>query len=191
VPAHKLPSARGHGEPLSSSLNPPPGATWSGVVMGDAEDLFLLASDAGYGFIAKLGDLITDRKAGKAVLKVPKGSKALPPQRVTDFDNDWLAAATVKGNMIVFAVGDLPKMDKGKGEKILGIPGSKVVSREEYIAGIAVFKEGQALMVRTGKGELKLKAGDDIDRYVSERALRGSKLPKGHHEVKGMEVLEK
>ena len=190
VPAHKLPSARGHGEPLSSSLNPPPGATWSGVIMGDAEDMYLLASDAGYGLITKLGELITDRKAGKAVLKVPKGAKALPPQRVENPEEDWLAAVTNTGQMLVFIVGELPQMPKGKGDKILNVPGKKVVSRQEFVAGVAVFKEGQRLLLRTTKGELTLKAGDDIDRYVSERALRGSKLPKGHQEVKGIETIE-
>jgi topoisomerase-4 subunit A len=78
-------------------------------------------------------------------------------------------------------------MPKGKGDKILNIPGKKVVSRTEYLAGAAVFHEGQKLLVRTGKGELTLKAGEDIDKYVSERALRGSKLPKGHTEVKNIE----
>ncbi len=191
LPAHKLPSARGHGEPLSSSLNPPPGATWSGVVMGEPDDLYLLSSDAGYGFICKLSDLITDRRAGKAVLKVPKGANALPPQRVTDLDNEWLAVATVKGNILVCAVGDLPRMDKGKGDSILSIPGARVAKREEYLAGIAVFKEGQQLMVRTAKGELKLRSGNDIDQYVSERGFRGSKLPRGHQDVKGIETIEK
>ncbi|HJW81200.1 MAG TPA: DNA topoisomerase IV subunit A [Acidiferrobacterales bacterium] len=191
LPAHKLPSARGHGEPLASSLNPPPGATWAGVMMGAPEDLYLIASDAGYGFVCKLGDLITDRRAGKAVLKVPKGSKALPPQRVADMDNDWLAAVTNKGNILVFMVAELPPMEKGKGEKILAIPGARVVKREEYLAGIAVFKEGQQLLLRTGKGELKLRSGNDIDQYVSERALRGAKLPRGHQEVKEIEVIEK
>jgi len=191
LPAHKLPSARGHGEPLASSLNPPPGATWAGVVMGAPEDLYLIASDAGYGFICKLGDLITDRRAGKAVLKVPKGSKALPPQRIADMDNDWLAAVTNKGNILVFMVAELPPMEKGKGEKILAIPGARVVKREEYLAGIAVFKEGQRLLLRTGKGELLLRSGSDIDQYVGERALRGSKLPRGHQEVKEIEVQEK
>jgi topoisomerase IV subunit A len=114
LPAHKLPSARGHGEPLSSSLNPPPGASWAGVVMGAPDDLYLLASDAGYGFIAKLGDLMTDRRAGKAVLKVPKGAKALPPKRVTDLENDWLACATVKGNVLVCAVGDANGQRQGR-----------------------------------------------------------------------------
>jgi len=191
LPAHKLPSARGHGEPLASSLNPPPGATWSGVMMGAPEDLYLIASDAGYGFVCKLGDLITDRRAGKAVLKVPKGSKALPPQRVADMNNDWLAAVTNKGNILVFMVAELPPMEKGKGEKILAIPGARVVKREEYLAGIAVFKEGQRLLLRTGKGELLLRSGSDIDQYISERALRGSKLPRGHQEVKEIEVQEK
>ena len=191
LPAHKLPSARGHGEPLASSLNPPPGATWSGVMMGDPNDLYLLASDAGYGFVTKLGELITDRRAGKAVLKVPKGAKALPPQRVLDYKDDWLAAATTTGNILVCAVGDLPQMPKGKGDKIITIPGKKVASREEYLAGVAVFKEGRQLLLRTGKGDLKLRSGNDIDQYVSERALRGSKLPKGHREVKEIETVEK
>jgi len=190
LPAHKLPSARGHGEPLASSLNPPPGASWSGVMMGAPEDLYLIASDAGYGFVCNLGELITDRRAGKAVLKVPKGSKALPPQRVINYDEDWLAAVTNKGNILVFMVAELPPMEKGKGEKILAIPGVRVAKREEYLSGIAVFKEGQRLILRTGKGELLLRSGNDIDQYVSERALRGSKLPRGHQEVTGIEAQE-
>ncbi len=191
LPAHKLPSARGHGEPLASSLNPPPGATWAGVMMGDPEDRYLLASDAGYGFIATLGDLIVNKKAGKAVLKVPKGAKALPPQRVADYDNDWLAATTTTGNILVFMVAELPRMPKGKGDKIIQIPGAKVAKREEYLAGLAVFKEGQQLLLRTAKGELLLRSGNDIDQYVGERALRGSKLPRGHQGVKEIEALEK
>ena len=122
---------------------------------------------------------------------MPKGSKALPPQRVTDMQNDWLAAVTNKGNILVFMLAELPPMEKGKGEKILSIPSARVVQREEYLAGIAVFKEGQQLLLRTGKGELKLRSGNDIDQYVSERALRGSKLPRGHQEVKEIEVIEK
>jgi topoisomerase-4 subunit A len=191
LPAHKLPSARGHGEPLASSLNPPPGATWSGVIMGDPNDLYLLASDAGYGFIAPLGELITDRRAGKAVLKVPKGAKALPPQRVEDPEEDWLAAVTNTGHLLVFLVGELPKMEKGKGDRILNIPGKKVVSRAEFLAGVSVFKEGDSLRLRTGKGELLLKAGDKIDHYVAERALRGSKLPRDHQQVRSIERVPK
>ncbi|HEY8553345.1 MAG TPA: DNA topoisomerase IV subunit A [Burkholderiales bacterium] len=191
LPAHKLPSARGHGEPLASSLNPPPGATWSGVLMGDPNDLYVLASDAGYGFIVPLSELITDRRAGKAVLKVPNGSRAVPPQRVENPEEDWLAAVTNTGHLLVFPVGELPRMEKGKGDKILNIPGKKVAAREEFLAGIAVFKEGDSLLLRTARGELILKPGDPIDRYVGERGLRGSKLPKDHQQVRAIERLPK
>jgi topoisomerase-4 subunit A len=160
-------------------------------MMGAPEDLYLIASDAGYGFVCKLGDLITDRRAGKTVLKVPKGAKALPPQRVTNYEQGWLAAVTNKGNILVFMVAELPAMEKGKGEKILAIPGARVVKREEFLAGVAVFQEGQRLLLRTAKGELLLRSGNDIDQYVSERGLRGSKLPRGHQEVREIAVQEK
>ena len=68
LPAHSLPSARGYGEPLSGRLDPPDGAKFAGVMIGEPEDLWLLASDAGYGFTARLKDLVSDRRAGKTVL---------------------------------------------------------------------------------------------------------------------------
>jgi len=56
LPAHELPSAKGHGEPLTAFTSPAPGATFVAVMMGDPEDLWLLSTDDGYGFIAKLED---------------------------------------------------------------------------------------------------------------------------------------
>src|SRR5271170_1528133 len=87
LPAHSLPSARGQGEPLSARLNPPDGAKFAGVIMGEPEELWLLASDAGYGFTVRLKDLITDRRAGKTVLNVPDNSLVLPPALVPSPDS--------------------------------------------------------------------------------------------------------
>ena len=86
LPAHSLPSARGHGEPLSGRLDPPDGAKFAGVMIGEPEDLWLLASDAGYGFTARLKDLITDRRAGKTVLNVPENAHVLAPAPVPQPD---------------------------------------------------------------------------------------------------------
>src|SRR5436309_4694485 len=52
LPAHELPSAKGHGEPLTAFLGPPAGASFAGVMMGEPDDLWLLSTDDGYGFIA-------------------------------------------------------------------------------------------------------------------------------------------
>ena len=70
--AISLPSARSQGEPLTGRLKPPEGARFVGVVLGSSGSPLLLASDAGYGFIASLEDLVTKNKAGKACLSVPK-----------------------------------------------------------------------------------------------------------------------
>jgi topoisomerase-4 subunit A len=56
---HELPSARTQGEPLTGRLNPPPGAVFKGVMTGAEDDCWLLASEAGYGFLVRLKALIT------------------------------------------------------------------------------------------------------------------------------------
>ncbi len=65
VPAHTLPSARGQGEPLTGRLNPPPGAEFIGAMLGDPEQRYIVASDAGYGFVVTLGDLHGKNRAVK------------------------------------------------------------------------------------------------------------------------------
>src|SRR5690606_10317802 len=77
--AHTLPSARGQGEPLSGRIDPPDGATFAGVLIGDPKDRWVVASDAGYGFVVKLEELYSRNRSGKAVLKVPEGSGVLVP----------------------------------------------------------------------------------------------------------------
>jgi len=185
--AHKLPSARGQGEPVAGYFNPPAGASFAGVVMGQPEDLYLLSTDAGYGFVGKLEDFMTRTRNGKAVLKVPKGARVLPPQRVMNHDEDWIAAVTNKGHMLTFMIGELPLMGKGKGVKIINIPGAKVAKREEYVVANVVFPEDKGLVVSAGNRIRRLTV-DELDDYIGERALRGKKLPKGYQQVEGMEV---
>src|SRR4029078_12659615 len=79
LPSHSLPSARGQGEPLTSSLNTPAGAAFVGVVLAADDDLVLLSTDAGYGFLAPFKELVTRHSAGKVALTLPKGAQPLPP----------------------------------------------------------------------------------------------------------------
>ena len=69
----------------------------SGVMAGDPDTYYLLASDSGYGFVAKLGDMVTRNKAGKATLSVPKGCGVMPPVTVRDLEEDWIVAVTTEG----------------------------------------------------------------------------------------------
>src|SRR5690606_17565906 len=101
LPAHSLPSARGQGEPLSGRVNPPSGATFDGLVVGDPEDRFLIASDAGYGFVTRLENLISKNKAGKSVLNLPRGARVLSPVPLPEGDGTVVAFSN-EGRMLVF-----------------------------------------------------------------------------------------
>jgi len=190
IPAHTLPSARGQGEPLSGRVNPIAGATFEAVLLGGEKDLFLMASDAGYGFVAKLGDLQGRNKAGKAVLKLPSGAKVLPPQRVVDYDSEMIAAVTNDGRLLVFPISDLPQMAKGKGNKIIGIPAAKASNREEYLVGVTSLPADRGLVLYAGKRHLTLKPSD-LEHYMGERGRRGSKLPRGFQRVDAVAIEKK
>ena len=187
IAAHNLPSARGQGEPLSGRLNPPNGATFEGALMGSDEQRVLLASDAGYGFVAKLGDLYSKNRAGKAMLSLPKGGRVLAPQVLENPEKDLLAAVSNEGRLLVFPVTELPELARGKGNKIMNIPSARVQSREEYVIAVGVIAEGQSLTLHAGKRHLTLKAGD-LDHYRGERGRRGNKLPRGFQKVDRAEV---
>jgi topoisomerase-4 subunit A len=182
--AHALPSARGQGEPLSSHVAPPPGASFVGVMIGSDEDLYLMATDAGYGFIVKLGDLQARNRAGKAVITVPPGAKVLPPVRVHDLESSRLAAATDGGRLLVFPVQDLPLLPKGKGVKIVSLPAK---GPKETLVACAVFPETAHLIVHSGKRYLNMKPSDWA-LFAGNRALRGNKLPRGFQNVAALEV---
>ena len=122
LPAHTMPSARGQGEPLTGRLSPPEGASFIAVMLGDAEDLYILASDAGYGFVVSLGDLYARQRAGKVVLTLPEGARVLPPVAVKDVEATVLAIASSTGRLLLFPLPQLPRLTKGKGFKLMGIP---------------------------------------------------------------------
>ena len=190
LPAHSLPSARGQGEPVSGKVNPPSGATFEGVVIGEDDKDVLLASDAGYGFVGKVGDLISKNKSGKAVLRAPKGGKVLAPRMVNDYTNDLIVVITNEGRMLMFPIAELPRLAKGKGNKIISIPTARVVERIEFVVALTVLTAKDTLTVHAGKRHHNLKPAD-LQHYQGERGRRGNKLPRGFQNVDRIEVVSK
>ena len=182
VMAHTLPSARGQGEPLSSRFKPPDGAQFCGAMIGDEDQRYLLASDAGYGFVATLGDLVSRNKAGKAILRVPAGGKPVVPAPVPKDTECLIAAVSSTGRLLMFEMDELPELAKGKGNKLINIPGPKYKSGEEAMVAATVVPEEGDLKVYSGKRIMTLKWAD-TDPYYGERALRGRMLPQGWRKV--------
>ncbi|MEE9160407.1 MAG: DNA topoisomerase IV subunit A [Gammaproteobacteria bacterium] len=189
LPTHSLPSARSHGEPVSSKLNPPDGATFEGVMLGEGDKLYLLASDAGYGFVAKLEDLMTKNKNGKAVVNLPKESLILPPVIVNQYNTDLIAAVSTIGRLLIFQLNELPLLARGKGLKIIQIPPAKLKTREEYVMAMTVVPVNTILTIQSGQRHLNLKPAD-IKHYMGERGRRGNMLPRGFRNISGMTVTE-
>ncbi len=186
--AHTLPSARGQGEPLSGRTSPPSGAYFTGVITGEKDQQFLLASDAGYGFIATLGDLQSKNKAGKSVISVPAGGVVLQPQPVSDLEQDYVAAVSNEGRLLIFPISELPLLARGKGVKIMNIPKALLADRLEFMAHLVVLTAKDTLVVHSGKRHINLKF-DDLEHYRGERARRGLKLPRGFQKVDTVALL--
>jgi topoisomerase-4 subunit A len=191
LPAHSLPSARGQGEPLSGRVDPPNGATFASVMLGEPADRYVLTSDAGYGFIGKLEDMYARNRAGKAVLSVPEGAKAIRGCRVPDDPKALVCVAAAAdgqdGRLLVFPIAELPEMAKGKGNKLFNIPPPKPLAKTEVVVGVAVLAPGARLKIVCGDRAMTL-SYSELGDYRGERAQRGAMLPKTYRRVTGLEV---
>ena len=177
VPPHTLPSSRGQGEPLTGRLNPPPDARFVGLALGGEEARVLLATDAGYGFIARIGAGQTRNRSGKAMLNVPRDGTALKPLTLTDHDR--VAVVTTNGRLLVFPLESLPELARGKGNRLIGL------GRGDNAAGvvdIAALRPKARLIVFAGERHLTLKASG-LEAYAGERARMGKLLPRGFRRV--------
>ncbi|HVA55718.1 MAG TPA: DNA topoisomerase IV subunit A [Gammaproteobacteria bacterium] len=185
LPAHSLPSARSQGEPLTGRLTPPEGASFAGVLIGEPEDKWLVASDAGYGFVVKLSELVSRNRSGKATLRLPKNARVVVPAPVQNLKNDLVVAVSSAGHILVFPVKELPELARGKGNKIMGIPSKKAASHEEFMAAVTCVPEGESLVILSGQRHMSL-SPKELKDYIGERGRRGLKLPRGYRTVEGM-----
>lgn len=187
VSAHGFPSARGLGEPISGRVKPPDGAKFLSVIMGSDDERYLFSTSAGYGFVAKLGDLISRNKAGKVVISVPAGATVLPAVGVASLTDDIVCAISNTGSLLCFPVGELPEMSKGKGNKIYNIPTAKFKSGEETMLALAVVSPKQKLRIISGKRHTVIKFRE-LENYLGSRGQRGRKLPRGFQKVDAIDI---
>jgi topoisomerase-4 subunit A len=179
IVTNSLPSARSQGEPLSSRLNPPDGATFAGIMSGVPETHWLLASSNGYGFFAKVGDLYTKNRKGKSCLRVTGGADVLIPAdtRNTDYPkNTLIAAANSLGKLLIFPAEQIVEMNKGKGLKIIGIPPKKFKAGKERMVSVVILNSKDSLRVYSGK-KPKIIRPNEFHNYLTDRGKRGRSVP--------------
>ncbi|MGJ8670463.1 MAG: DNA topoisomerase IV subunit A [Oceanococcus sp.] len=177
ISSNGLPSARSLGEPLTGQLNPSDGAHFVGLTFGVPEQTYVLASDAGYGFVVKQGDLQTRNRAGKACLSLPKGAEVMSPLRIAiGAEGMRLAIISSAGRLLIQDLSELPQLPRGKGNKLIGLKAGETMTHWCLLA------PGQQLRLDAGKRSFTLKS-DDVERFSGKRASRGQALPRGLQRV--------
>jgi topoisomerase-4 subunit A len=184
--ANNLPSARGHGEPLTKQFSPPPGAAFIGCVMAKDDAYVVLASSKGYGFVVQFKDLISKNKNGKTVLKVPEDASAVAPCVTEKLDGTLLACITSDGHLLIYPLAELPTMSKGKGNKLISIPAKP---GDETFVALALLHDKASLFIYAGNRHMELKP-KDWQSFVGERARRGLLVPRGFRKVDNMLAVE-
>jgi topoisomerase IV subunit A len=185
---NSFPTARSYGMPLTGIFSIASGSRFLSVLMGEPERTLLAASTAGYGFIAVLEDMVTRNTKGKAFLTVPEGAVPLAPIPVdTAIEELMVAAVTRQGRMLVFPAGDLPRLPKGKGNKIIHIPPKELHSGEDGLAFVKLISSRDKLVIQAGKRSFTM-SFNVVREFLGERGKRGKKLPRGFQRVSELVV---
>ncbi|WP_417552210.1 DNA topoisomerase IV subunit A [Marinomonas fungiae] len=185
--AHTLPSARGQGEPITGRISLEKDTHIVAAALDNDDAYYLVGSDAGYGFVSKLGDLHAKNKAGKATLSLPTNAEVLPPVKIADPETARAVVVSNEGRMLAFSVASLPQMAKGKGNKMLSISSTRAKDREEWVCAMASIQPDDLLLAHSGKRFTSFTEKELID-YIGERGRRGLKLPRGFQRIDQLEV---
>jgi topoisomerase-4 subunit A len=181
--------ARGQGEPLTGRFKPAAGAEFVDCLMASNDQLFLLTTSHGYGFLCFFEDMLTRNKNGKALISISSGAKLIRANAVRNLDTDVVVSITSDGYIGLVDIKEIPQLSKGKGNKILGVPSKRLNSGEESVSYVTCLSGKQRLIIHSGK-KYKTMLVKELEEYRIERGKRGHKLPRGYQNVTGVEVID-
>jgi len=125
VAVSALPGARGDGQPITTMIELESGTQPVHYLAGSPEQTVLLASSAGFGLLARLGDLTTRQRGGKSFLTLDEGASLLPPVRVAA-THTQVACASQDGRMLVFGLDELKlQANGGRGLTLMEVDAHK------------------------------------------------------------------
>jgi topoisomerase-4 subunit A len=163
VGADKLASGRGHGEPLRLMIDLDEKAEIVNLLMHQPGGKLLIASKAGYGFIAPEDELLAQKRGGKQVLN--------GDMRAALRDTgDHIAALGDNIKALIFPVSELPEMGRGKGVKLQSY-------KQGGLADVTVFDSAHG--PEWVDGGARRRNWPDWKDWLGKRAGAGRQGPRG------------
>ena len=172
VQAGELPPGRGDGAPASSLVDVQE-AHIMYVVGGKLETNVMVASSGGYGFLSKIADMVSSRRAGREFMSIDEGEAPIQPFMFEPAERSYVAAVSAGGRMLLFPLSELKYMSKGRGVIVMGL------EKEEKLLAVAVSDEPRLMVVGNSRGkdkEVEL-ADAKLWHFVGHRARMGRVLP--------------
>lgn len=174
IPVSDLPGARGDGSPLTSYINLAPGSQMVAYYAGHADDLVLISTKGGNGFLANVADMVTRNKAGKSFVGLDKkmqGDAPLGAAKVTEGMRQ-VACLSENGRLLAFPLDELKRLPTGgKGVILMGL------DAKEFLRSAIAFGAEGASYSGLGRG------GKPTDTILDAKALKGfagNRARKGH-----------
>jgi topoisomerase-4 subunit A len=174
VPVAALPNARGDGVPITTLVDLSGGTRLLHYFAGNGATQLLMASDSGYGFIAKAGDMVSRLKGGKAFMTLDEGAKPLPPTIVTA-DASAIATISEKARLLVFGMDEMKVLSNGGRGVIL----MELEDKEKLVAARAITQKGVTVqgIGNAQKAKEERMGPTVLEPHFGKRARKGKVMP--------------
>ncbi len=170
VPVHQLPGGRGDGMPITTFAEVGIDETIVQYFAGPTDTSILLSMDSGYGFAAKMSDMMSRVRNGKSFIALEKSEILLPPLAI-DTKDKWIGVLSEKGRFLLFDIGELRTLSSGgRGVILMGL------DKGEKIKATRPVNENGCIVVCMAKNDNRYVvriAGNAIETYTNKRARKG------------------
>ncbi|OZI24351.1 DNA topoisomerase IV subunit A [Bordetella genomosp. 7] len=172
VPVAGLPSARGDGQPVTSMIDLGPGTRIVHSVVASADTRWLLATQRGFGFAVRHGDMMSRQRAGKQFITLEQGDALLRPVPLFEGARQ-LALLSAKGKCLVFGLDEVKVLSGGgRGTVLMGLDAADKLAQTVPVGAGGLRAAG----IYRNKPTEDILAGAALEPYVGKRARKGRML---------------
>jgi topoisomerase-4 subunit A len=177
VTVANLPGARGDGQPITSLIELESGTRSLHYFAGPESATLLLSGSGGYGFVARVGHMLSRLRGGKAFITLGEGEQVCQPSLVAlDFEQKppvkpaegtpaaiatiaatHVACASTAGRILTFEIGELRLMEKGgRGLMLIDLdPKDALAGAAAYTRSVRIFGVGRGGKPREEQLEIR------------------------------------